>query len=183
MNVRADERRREARELEVHANALDGIAHDPRVIERELELPVEHVGYGDQRGVCSIGSTGDIAHLAQHREVGNRHHVHPRVAPRIAVGAELAQHPRAVDTGLLAELSARRLVERLGGALEAAGNRPHPLERRHASTYEQQLKPAVGHGQDHYVHRHRERRELRWVVVRRDPCVSCFGRHDSYCTS
>ena len=82
----------------------------------------------------------------------------------IAVGAELGQQARGVDAGLLAQLALRRLVERLGRALEAARDRPHALERRLAAAHEQDVQHAVGHRQDHDVDRDRERRELRRVV-------------------
>ena len=41
---RPDEGRGEAPEREVDADALDRVAHDPLVVERQLELAVQHVG-------------------------------------------------------------------------------------------------------------------------------------------
>ena len=46
---------------------------------------------GTSAACRGVGTTGDVTHLAQHREVADRHHVHPGVAAGIAVGAELAQ--------------------------------------------------------------------------------------------
>ena len=87
---------------------------------RSISL-VQHVGHRDQRGLRRVRARHDRAHVAQHREIRDRHDVHARVAPGIAVGAELGQQARGVDAGLLDELPLRRLVQRLGAALEAAG--------------------------------------------------------------
>ena len=137
-------------------------------------LPSSDVGHRHEGGGGGIRAGDDAAHVAEHGEVRDRDDVHPRVAPGIAVGAELGQQARGVDAGLLGQLSLRRLVQRLVGALEAAGDRPHPLERRHAAADEQDVQPAAGHGQDDHVDRDGERRELRRVVVRRHSRVRCF---------
>ena len=101
----------------------------------------------------------------KHCEVRDRHDVHPRIAPGIAVGAELGQERRAVDARLLAQLARRRLVQRLVRALEAARDRPQPLERLDAATHEQHVQPALGHREDDDVDRDGERGELRRVVA------------------
>ena len=98
---RSDERRRDARDLELDADALDRIAHDPQMIERQVDLPVEHVGHRDQGGVCGVRARHDRPHVAKHREIRDRHDVHARVALGIAVGTELGQQARAIDAGLL----------------------------------------------------------------------------------
>ena len=38
-----DERRRDTAQLQLDSNALDRIADDPEMIERELDLPVQHI--------------------------------------------------------------------------------------------------------------------------------------------
>ena len=174
---RSDECRCDAPEVEVDADTLDRIADDLCVIERQLDLAVQRVGHRNEGGPCSVGAGDDLAHFAKHCEVGDRDDVHSRIAPRIAVGAELGQQARPVDTGLLGQLPLRRLVQSLGGPFEAARDRPHPFEGRDSPTHEQHVKPAVGHGQDDDVHRDCECRELRWIVVRRHSRISRFGRH------
>src|SRR4029450_11871167 len=57
---RPDERGRDAAELEVDADALDGVSDDPRVVERELDVAVEDVRRGNQIGVRGVGA-GDAA--------------------------------------------------------------------------------------------------------------------------
>ena len=180
---RSHEGRGDASELEVGADPLHGVAHDLRVVERQLDLAGQSVGDGHEAGGDGVRARRDVAHLAQHREVGDGDHVHARVAPGVAVGAELRQQARAVDAGLLDELTLRGLVQRLVGPLEAAGDRPHALIRRHPAAHEQDVQPAVGHGEDDHVHRHRERRELRGVVARRHSRIGGSGHHDPYLTS
>ena len=87
--------------------------------------------------------------------------------------AELRQRDRGpdADAGLLTQLALRCLVERLGRTLEAARDRPHALERRLATTDEQHVQQALGHGQDDDVDRNRERREVGRVVVGRNARV------------
>ena len=58
--------------LEVDADTLDRIAHDPRVIERQLDLPVQRVGHRNQSGGCCVGARDGPTHVAKHREVGDR---------------------------------------------------------------------------------------------------------------
>ena len=134
------------------------------MVERELDPLLEDVRGGDERGVCRVGAGDDRSHVAQDGEVRDRDDVHARVAPGIAVGAELGQQARDVDAGLLGELASRRLVQRLFGTLEPAGNRPHALERLLPSPDEQNVEDALGHGQDDDVHRDGEGRELARVV-------------------
>ena len=138
---------------------------------------------GDERGVRCVGAGDDRPHVAKDGEVRDRDDVRARVAPGIAVGAELGQQARDVDARLLGELASRRLVQRLVGTLEPAGNRPHALERLLAPADEENVEDAVGHGQDDHVHRDREGRERARVVPGRDvrPPRSCH--HDYYsCT-
>ena len=122
----------------------------------------------------------DRPDVAQHGEVRDRDDVHARVAPGIAVGAELGQQARGVDAGLLGELAPRRLVQRLVGTLEPAGNRPHALERLLAAADEQHVEHALGHGQDDDVDRDGEGRELRRVVAGGDVRTRCSCHHDYY---
>ena len=109
--------------------------------------------------------------------------VHARVALGVAVRAELRQRDRGVDTDtrLLTELPLRGFVERLGRPLEAAGDRPHALERLLSAADEQYVEQAVGHRQDHDVDRDREGRKVGRVVVGGN-CLGSrsFGRHDRY---
>jgi hypothetical protein len=133
---RSDECRCDALELELDADTLDRIAHDLKMIERQVDLSVEHVGHRDQRGCCSIRPCHDSPHVAKHREIRDRHDVHSRVALGIAVGAELGQQACRIDSGLLGQLPLRSLVQRLGGTLEATRDRPCPLERRLTTTDE-----------------------------------------------
>ena len=87
------------------------------MVEREVDLPVEDVGHGDQRGGRGIrAARRPLPTSRSDREVRDRDDVHARVAPGIAVGAELGQQARGVDAGLLAQLALRRLVQRLGRA-------------------------------------------------------------------
>ena len=165
MNVGPDECRRHSRGLELDAHPLDRVSHDSLMVERQLELPVQDVGHGREAGVRGVGARHDVSDVSQHREVGDRDDVHARVAAGIAVGAELRQHARGIDAGLLAELALRGLVERLGRALEASGDRPHVLERRLATSDEQHVQHPAGHGQDHDVDRDGEGWELGWVVA------------------
>ena len=65
-------------------------------------------------GVRGVGARHHVSDVSQHREVGDRDDVHARVAAGIAVRAELRQHARGIDAGLLAELALRGFVERLG---------------------------------------------------------------------
>src|SRR5918996_3780406 len=174
---RSHERRCDARDLELDADAVDRVAHDPAVIERQVDLFVEHLGYRDEGGVCCIRARHHGPHVAKHCEVRDRHDVQSRVALGIAVSTELGEQARDVDASLLDQLPLRRLVQRLGWTLEAARDRPYPLEWRLPTTHEQYMKQAFGHGQDHHVHRHRERRELRRVVAERRVPTSGFGRH------
>src|SRR5947199_10387841 len=44
-----DERRRDARELELLPNALDRVPHDLQVVECQVDLSLQNVGDGDQR--------------------------------------------------------------------------------------------------------------------------------------
>src|SRR5262245_10251723 len=83
---RLDERRRDARQLEVEPDPLDGVAHDLAVVERQLHLPVEHVRDGDDGGVRRVRPRDDRSHFAQHGAVRDRHDVHARVALGVAVG-------------------------------------------------------------------------------------------------
>ena len=119
------------------------------MVERELDLPVEDVGDGEQGGGRRVGAFDDRPDVAQHGEVRDGHDVHARVAAGIAVCAELRQQACAGDAGLLGELALRRLLERLVRALEAARDRPHPLERRLAAADQEDVEQAFGHGQDH----------------------------------
>ncbi len=79
-------------------------------------MPFSDVGHGREAGVRRVGARDDVPDVSQHREVGDRDDVHSRVAPGIAVRAELRQHARGIDAGLLAQLALRGLVERLGRA-------------------------------------------------------------------
>jgi len=56
---RADERRRDACELEVEAYALDRIPHDPSVVEGQIDLSVERLRYRDQLGGRSVRARDD----------------------------------------------------------------------------------------------------------------------------
>src|SRR6186997_2121413 len=89
---RSHEGRRHARCLELHTHPLDRVSHDSLMVERQLELSVEHVGHGREAGVRGVGSRNDVADVTQHRQVGHCDDVHSRVAARIAVRAELRQH-------------------------------------------------------------------------------------------
>ena len=62
---RPDERRRDARDLELDADALDRVAHDLQMVEREVDLAVEHVGDGDQRRRCGVRAADDRADVAE----------------------------------------------------------------------------------------------------------------------
>ena len=180
---RADERCRDARDLELDPDALDRVADDPQMVERELDPLLEDVRGGDERGVGCVGAGDDRSHVARNGEVRDGDDVHARVAAGIAVGAELGQQAGDVDAGLLGELASRRLVQRLFRALEPTGNRPHALERLLPSLDEENVEHALGHGQDDHVHRDGEGRELARVVPGRDVRLSCSCRHDSYlCT-
>ena len=140
---------------------------------------VEHVGDRDQRGIRRVRAGHDGPDVAQHREVPDGHDVHARIALGIAIGAELRQQARSIDTGLFAELAPRCFVQRLGRPLEATRDRPHPMKRRLSTAYEENVKRALGHRQDHDVHRHRECGELGGVVVRGDSNVLRPVRHAS----
>ena len=179
----SDERRGDARDLELNADTLDRIAHDPQVIECQYDLSVEHVGHRDQGGCCSIRARHDCPNVADQCEIRDRHDVHSRVALRIAVGTELAHQARGIDAGLLGQLPLRRLVQRFAGTLEATRDRPHPLERRLTTTHQQHVEHALGHGQDHHIHRHCERREPRRIVVQRRFSIFGFGHQDPYSSS
>ena len=157
------------------------------VVEGELEPLLEDVRDGDERSVRRVGAGGDRADVAKDGEVPDRDDVHARVAPRVAVGAELGQQARDVDAGLLGELAPCRLVERLVGALEPAGRRPHALERLLPAPDEEGVQDAVDHGQDDHVDRDREGGERARVVAGRDvrarvlvdmtlTLAPCFGR-------
>ena len=150
------------------------------MIERQLDLSVEHVGHGDQRGGRGIRAACDCPDISQDGEVRDRDDVHARVAPRIAVGAELCQQARRVDAGLLGQLALRGFVQRLGRPLEAARDRPHPFERRLAATDEEDVEETFGHRQDDDVDGHGERGELRRVVAQWAARVLSFGLRDTY---
>ena len=124
--------------------------------------------------VRGVGARYHVSDVSQHRQVGDRDDVHARVAAWIAVRAKLREHARGVDAGLLAELALRGFVERLGGSLEAAGYRPHVLERRLATADEQHVQHAAGHRQDHDVDRDGEGRKLGWVVAGRRVGIRLF---------
>ena len=98
---RADERRRDARDLELDADALDGVANDSEVVEGELDPFLEDVRRGDKRCVLGVGAGDDRSHVAKNGEVRDRDDVHARVASGIAVRAELGQQAGDVDAGLL----------------------------------------------------------------------------------
>ena len=88
---RAHEGRRDARDVELDPHALDRVADDAQVVERELDPPLEDVRGGDERGVGGIGACDDRAHVAKDGKVGDGDDVHARIASGIAVGAELGQ--------------------------------------------------------------------------------------------
>ena len=134
------------------------------------------VGDRMQGGPGGVRPGDDPRHLAEHREVRHGDDVHARVASGIAVGAELLEELRAVDTGLLVQLPERGLVERLLGPLESAGNRPPALEGRDAASHEEHAEPPLVHGQDDDVDGDGEGREGGRVVGR----IASCGRHDSY---
>jgi len=85
---RSDVRRCDVRDLELDADTRHRIAHDPRMIERQLTPSADHLGLRHQGGICCVRARHDRTHLTKHREVRDRHDVHPRVAPGIAVGRE-----------------------------------------------------------------------------------------------
>ena len=91
------------------------------MVERELELAVEHVGDRDERGVRCVRAGDDRTDVAKHREVGDGHDVHAWIAFGVAVGAELGQQARRIDAGLLGELPLRRLVKVSVGRLKPPG--------------------------------------------------------------
>src|SRR6266511_1628742 len=176
---RADKARGDARDLELDADALDCVADDSQVVERELGPLLEDVRGGDERCVCRVGAGEDRPHVAKDGEVRDGDDVHARVASGIAVGAVLGQRARDVDARLLGELASRRLVQRLFRTLEPTGNRPHSLMRRLPPPDEKNVEYALGHGQDDHVHRDGEGRELARVVPV-DARLPRSCRHDSY---
>src|SRR5919108_4732506 len=65
----AHESRRDSGDLELDANALDGVADDLHVVERQLDETVEHGGHGDEGRVLGVGARDDRADVAQHCDV------------------------------------------------------------------------------------------------------------------
>jgi hypothetical protein len=124
-------------------------------------FPCRDVGGGHEIGLGGVRARGDRAHIAEHREVADGDDVHARVAPGVAVGAELREQAGDVDARLLGQLAPGRLVQRLVRPLEAARDRPHPLEGLLAAADEQHVERALDHGQDHDVDGDREGGELR----------------------
>ena len=98
----AEERGGEVGALEFVAGPFDRVAQDPLVVEGEFQGAVEHVGDGPQAGVVGVGAGVDPPDLRRDGEVADGHHVAPRVATRVAVGAELREMSGGVDAGLLA---------------------------------------------------------------------------------
>ena len=137
---RADERRRDAGQAQVGANPLERVSQDPRVVECELDRPVQGARDRDESGGGRVGSTLDPLHAAEDGEVRDRDHVHARVALGVAVGAELPQQTCPVHARFLEQLARGGLVERFIRPFEAAGDRPHALEGRYAATNEQDVQ-------------------------------------------
>ena len=130
-------------------------------------------------GVRGVSACGDVADVSQHREVGDRDHVHARVTAGVAVGTELGQQAGGDHAGLLAELAPRGLVERLVGALEATGDRPRP---RRAPRRDGRAARADGRRPWSGSRRRPSprTRELRRVVSGRHSRIVGFSRHDHY---
>ena len=157
------------------------------MVEGELQGTVEHVGDGPQPGVVGVGARFDPPDLGRDGEVADGHHVAPRVATGVAVGAELREVLGGVDAGLLAQLADRGLVERFVGMLEAAGQRPRPFVRVGLTPHEQHHQSAVDDAHDHHVDRHGERRVVPGVVALRRLVARSLGallrlarRHDRH---
>ena len=128
VKVGADEGGGEVAVLELGAGPSDGVVEDAAVVEGQLEITVEHVGDRPQPGVGGVGAGDELADIRRHREVGDGDDVAPRVASRVAVGAELGEVAGRLDAGLLPQLTGGGVVERLVGPLEAARDRPRPGE-------------------------------------------------------
>ncbi len=175
----SDEGGRDPGVLELDLDAGDRVANDSLVVEGEVDRPVEDVRRRRERGMGRVRSGREISHLAQHRQVRDRHDVHARIPSWVAVRPELVQERRPVEARFLGELARCGLVERLVRPLEAAGYRPHPFVRRHAATHEQHVQSAVLHREDDHVDRDGESRELRRVVVLRDAGVGASAHAHS----
>ena len=126
----ADECRREARHLEIGAHSAIASLTIRRWSNASVDLPSSTSDTATSDGGGGVGAGGDRPTSRSTARYAHRHHVHARIALRIAVRAELGQQARGIDAGLLAQLSLGGLVQRLGGQLEAARDRPHALERR-----------------------------------------------------
>lgn len=124
--------------------------------------PEVEVGDGVPGGVGRVAAGLRIGQVGGEGEVGDRDHVHPRVAVGYAVAAELFEvdpaegglgADRAGQAGLLRELAGGGVVEALlAGPQEAAGQGPAPLVGREGALDEQDVETALAQGQGDHVH-------------------------------
>ena len=110
-------------------------------------------------GVGGVGAGGRLREVGRERDVGDRHHPHPRVAVGRGVGAQLLEVAgELLDPGLLVQLAPGRLLGVLVRLDEAAGQGPLPGVRLLAALDQQHRQGAVADGEDREVDGDRERR-------------------------
>ncbi len=174
---RSHESGRDARDLELDANALDGVAHDLQMVERQVDPPLST----SETGTSAATAASVPAMTAPTSRSTARYPTVTTFMRGSRSGSPYAPNWVSrlgdVDSRFLDQLSSRSLVQGLGGTLEPARDRPHSLERRFATLHEQHVELARGHGEDHHVDRDGEGRELRRVVADRRFLTPGFGCH------